>query len=193
MSTIRPTWPSADLWRRVQQNELRDESACPACRCPAVTHQRDALIGALFCPAVQTDQDRARMWAMLDTTAKYAGSAKSLNKRAPGNDAIARAAAEEQLVIEAEADVDELRPWLISILSRNPGGPLQEALAAARIARDKYRAGELRKLDAKVKAASSQDGFTYPPPEPRPGSARLQKKKDGGVLTVVKRRYDLED
>lgn len=44
------TWPSADLWTRLANGTIADETPCPACRCPFATHYRDAKGGVLLCP-----------------------------------------------------------------------------------------------------------------------------------------------
>lgn len=44
------TWPSGDLWERMAEKTLLDDTPCPVCQCPAGAHRRDVDMGAFLCP-----------------------------------------------------------------------------------------------------------------------------------------------
>ncbi len=151
--TNRSTWPSSDLWKRLATGALADDAACPACGCPAATHQRDVVAGAYFCP-IQVDgpsdyalpeveAQRTKLWQML--------------KRAPlvPNAMVAaapvfmeamrkRAAKELAMISRQNPDFDDLRPILSRIVAQEPTIDLLAALERARalMAEQKFMRGE---------------------------------------------------
>ena len=163
MSVIRPSWPSTDLWKRLATGQIADDTPCPNCECPAITHQRDANVGALFCPVANTKDDKAKLWAMVRMTDKYQNyevpkddggfgwmrSKTRLPFPVQGIDAADLETFNKEVdqAKELYPDFNELRPWLIPLVSQNPDVGLLELCV---IAKDRYET-------AKAKAATKTE------------------------------------
>jgi len=203
MSTIRPSWPSADLWKRVQSADgLSDESVCPTCGCPAITHFRDALIGALFCPVVTSDAERAKLWAMVQLTSKYARAPLAGRSFLPlqGNPPVEATTLAKEVTAQIETarnscpDFDELRPWLVQIIGRSPGISFEDAVPVARAARDMRAARVQEEADAtrrEIRALALRQKARATKLAER--EARQAKLRAAKMSPVQPRRYDLED
>ncbi|MET0742982.1 MAG: hypothetical protein ABWY78_06385 [Microvirga sp.] len=157
------------------------------------------MIGALFCPRADSDQEKARLWAMAKRAGAYSGSVIKLAANYPGVAAFVQGAEEELAVAAAAvADFAELQPWIVPILAQRPDLTVQEAAIAAR---DKKRAyleqlaqqktkvnvSAFRRDEAGRMSAVTLDRYTYPEPEPE------KPPRKRGVLTTTERKYALED
>lgn len=56
MSSVQ-TWPSADLWTRIDAVTMQDSTLCPACDCAAAVHRLE--LGAFLCPVLSDDPELA--------------------------------------------------------------------------------------------------------------------------------------
>jgi hypothetical protein len=203
-TTQRASWPSADLWKRVQNNTLAEDSPCPACELPAVVHFRDQSIGALFCPEANSPEEKAKLWAMVRSTEKYKGIIASTRAGGPSPVTLASlqdaTRAEVDRTRERNPDYDMLRPWVIQILARSPEIALQDAVDQARqLRKDAEELQRRQVLEESARRPLAGRPAVRPDYYRRyegnvPAAAPKKPKKDtGGISLTVKRRYDLED
>lgn len=218
MPQIRPSWPSGDLWRRLATDDIRDETPCPACRCPAATHFKDTAVGVWFCPEVPNEEARVKLWAMLKRSPgipdprRFLGSSSEA-LRVVASAAVAEFEAQLEQLQNDDPNFAELKPILLRVMARSPLRTLSENLTEARtlLAAERERARaktwrdtdpeppRLRRrptlteelgLDEMVQADRRYTGVKQ---APNVNQANEPKPKKEPPPLIRKRRYDFED
>lgn len=203
MPQIRPSWPSGDLWRRLAKDDIRDETPCPACRCPAATHFKDTAVGVWFCPEVPNEEARVKLWAMLKRSPgipdprRFLGSSSEA-LRVVVTAAVAEFEAQLQQLAEDDPNYNELRPILLRVMARSPLRTLSENLTEARTLlaaeRERARAKTWRDTDLWLDELVQADRrYTGVKQAPNVNQANEPKPKKEPPPLIRKRRYDFED